>query len=406
MRRDKGVTWEELFFDLAFVFAVIQLSALLRRNHDWLGTTQVLILFVSIYWTWVGTTVYANQRDIGNARDRVGIFALGLGNLVLALAIPGAYGDRGLLFGCAYLTIRFLLAGLALQNLHQWRAFFLGPFGVGSIVAGPLLLAGGLTSGTTRTVLWAIASLLDVSSPWILRRHLGRVRLLPLHYTHRYGLLLILVLGESVLEVGAVASTERLTAARLFAIGASYAFACALWWAYFVYGMWAFRRAIARAENQGDVRRSILLYGHLLFSSGVIAAAVGLAEVVSAPDQPLLPSDAALLCGGAALFLITFAYTHWRIHRQVAWRRLGAGLLCLLMLPLAMLTPGLAALIVLTLVIIAVSLVEQLILRRQGRGEFSGVGPDEQLETGGGRLGEADRRGEGDEWDTGPVVSD
>lgn len=76
-------------------------------------------------------------------------------------------------------------------------------------MVGPLQLAGGLLTGTTRMVLWSIAILVDVVGARVARPALAAVRVRPLHYTHRYGLLIILVLGESVIEVGMVASTRR-----------------------------------------------------------------------------------------------------------------------------------------------------------------------------------------------------
>jgi low temperature requirement protein LtrA len=253
---------------------------------------------------------------------------------------------------------------------------------VGAVVATPLLLIGGLMDGMTRTVLWAIAAFFDVSTAWILRGRLAQVRLTPLHYTHRYGLLLILVLGESVIAVGAVAATEPLTPVRLTTIGLSYVLACALWWTYFVYGLADFRRAMARADRQAELRRSVLAYGHLLFSFGIVAVAVGLSEAVAQPLEHLRKSQVALLFAGSGLFLSTFAYTHWRIHREIAWRRVAAGVTCLILMPLSTHIPAVSALTLLVLVVVTVSLSEQLIIRRQrpgggdrqrGRHEVSGT---------------------------------
>lgn len=409
---DKGVTWEELFFDLAFVFAVTQITAELFAHHDLLGVAQALILFISMYWAWVGVTIYANQRDIGNVRDRVVIFVLGFGNLVLALAIPGAFDNRGLLYGVSYLVIRVLLAGFALNNFREWRGFFVGPYGVGAVVSGPLLLVGGIVDGSARIVLWGIASAIDIFSPLLLRRQLARFRVRPVHYTHRYGLLLILVLGESVVQIGAVASHLPLTWHRMVAVAGSYALACGLWWAYFIHGLWTFRRAVVQSEGHGDVRRAILLYAHLGFSCGIIIISVGLAEVVRSPDNGMRAGDAALLYGGSALFLGTFAYTHWRLHRTVAWRRLLAGGACLVFFPVATMIPAVAALVILSGVIIVVNMVEQAILRRHGAGRFSGIGPYRPDGVGPETDSHADagmRIGPGrgiDTTDEGPVVSD
>ncbi|MBQ0988695.1 low temperature requirement protein A [Micromonospora sp. PSH03] len=360
---EKGVIWEELFFDLAFVFALTQFSHMLHEDHSWAGIGRVLLLFVTIYWAWAGTTIYTDQRDVGNALDRAGVFALGLGSLLLALTVPGAFGDRGLLFVGVYLAMRVLLAALALRTPGGWRSPVFRPYGSG-LVAGPLQLAGGLLHGTTRIVLWSIAVLVDLIGTTISRRTLDKVRVRPLHYTHRYGLLIILVLGESVIQVGMVAVDESLTLARVAAICLSYSLVCALWWAYFIYGVRAFRLAVDRSEQQADIRRSVMVYGHLLFSFAIITVAVGLSEVVTEPLEPLRAGEGTVLFGGAALFLGTFAYTHWRIHRQIARRRIGASVLCLVLMPLAPLVPALAALTTLFAVVAGVSVLEGMIMHR------------------------------------------
>ncbi|MFI6259350.1 low temperature requirement protein A [Micromonospora zamorensis] len=360
---EKGVIWEELFFDLAFVFALTQFSHMLHNDHSWAGIGGVLLLFVTIYWAWVGTTIYTDQRDVGNALDRAGVFALGLGSLLLALTVPGAFDGRGLLFVGVYLTMRILLAALALRTPGGWRSPVFRPYGSG-LVAGPLQLAGGLLHGTTRMVLWSIAVLADLIGTSLTRRTLDKVRVRPLHYTHRYGLLIILVLGESIIQVGMVAVDEPLTLARLAAICLSYSLVCALWWVYFIYGVRAFRQAVDRSAQQADIRRSIMVYGHLLFSFAIITIAVGLSEVVTEPLKPLRAGEETVLFGGAALFLGTFAYTHWRIHRQIARRRVSASVLCLLLLPLAPLVPALAALAALFAVVAGVSVLEGMIMHR------------------------------------------
>ncbi|MEU4482901.1 low temperature requirement protein A [Micromonospora sp. NPDC023966] len=242
-----------------------------------------------------------------------------------------------------------------------WRSPVLRSYGSG-LVAGPLQLAGGMLPGTTRMVLWSLAVLTDVVGAWVTRRPLATVSVRPLHYTHRYGLLIILVLGESVIEVGIVAVDQPLTPARMRAIGIGYTLVCTLWWAYFIYGVRAFRQAVERTAEQADLRRSVMVYGHVPFSFGIIMVAVGLAEVVMAPVEPFRPGAAALLFGGAALFLTTFAYTHWRIEREIAWRRISAGALCLVLLPLAPLMPALAALTTLLAVVVGLNVLEELIL--------------------------------------------
>lgn len=370
-RAGRGVTWEELFFDLAFVFALTQFSRLLHEDAGWSGIVRTLILFVPVYWAWGGVTLYADQRELSPVLDRVGILLLGLSGMLMALTIPHAYGDNGLLFIVIYMAGRVLLAGLALRDRRGWQALFVGPYGV-FIVTGPLLLAGAMVHGAARLAVWASAAVIDLLSPWVARYLVPQISTRPLHYTHRYGLLIILVFGESVIDVGVVAVNAPLTLARLTAISAAYALVSALWWAYFGYGLPNFRRALENAPDQADMRRAVLIYGHLLFSFGIITVSVGLADVVPAPFDPLASGPAILLFGGCALFLFTFAYTHWRIHRKIAWHRAGAAMACLALLSLGTLMPSLAAVATLVLVVGSMVALDELATRRQN-GAAAGV---------------------------------
>ena len=107
--QEKRVTWVELFFDLVFVVAVTQVSGLLHDEHSWSGAGRALIVFIPIYWAWVGMTMHANLHDVDRTRARLAVFAVGLCGLFMALALPQAYESSGVLFGASYWAARLLL---------------------------------------------------------------------------------------------------------------------------------------------------------------------------------------------------------------------------------------------------------------------------------------------------------
>jgi low temperature requirement protein LtrA len=86
--QEKRVTWVELFFDLVFVVAVTQVSGVLHDNHSWSGVARALVVFIPIYWAWVGMTMHANLHDVDRTRARLGVFAVGLGGLFMAWHCP------------------------------------------------------------------------------------------------------------------------------------------------------------------------------------------------------------------------------------------------------------------------------------------------------------------------------
>ena len=352
---EKRVTWAELFFDLVFVFAITQVSALLHGDHSWAGLGRAAVVFIPIYWGWVGTTIFANLRDVDDPLDRITIFAVGLGSLLMALAVVDAFGDRGLLFGAGYMALRVILAAAVFRG---WR-MSANAFSVGLLVTGPLLVAGGFTTGSARITLWATAAVIDLAVPTVLRKRLMKVRFETAHLPERFGLFVIVALGESIVAIGAPAAAEgALRWEQVLAVALAFALACGLWWVYFVYAASAVRHALETASVQTDIVREVLSYGHLFFLTGIIALAVGLAEVVGHPTEHLHLDVAALLFGGTALYLATFGYTRYRMFRQWSTTRLGAAAVLLAILPLAPTVPGVLSLTALTVVVVALNLEE------------------------------------------------
>ena len=356
------VTWAELFFDLVFVFAVTEVSTLLRGDHTWLGVAHAIVVFVPIYWVWVGTCVYANTHDIDTARDRLGIFAIGLVGLFMALAVPDAYHGGGVLFASSYLAARIVLFTLARLAGRMPPV----TYRVALLVSAPLLVLGAFLPPPARVLVWAVAAFTDLATPAWARRLLMRVQFAPGHLAERFGGFLIIALGESIVAIGApAAATHDLSASALGAVAAAFVLACALWWVYYVFAASAVRHALETSSARTDIIRRVLSYGHLSFIGAIIAVAVGLAGVIGHPGDHLTAGTAGLLYGGTALYLATFGYTRWRMFGTISWTRLSAAAVAAALLPIAPLTPGLVALSLVAFVAVALNVVEHVIVRRR-----------------------------------------
>lgn len=358
---EKRVTWAELYFDLVFVFAITQVSGLLHHHHDGTGLVRALVVFVPVYWCWVGTTVQANIRDVDNLRDRLGILLVGLAGLFMALAVPGAYGGRGVLLGAAYWLARVVLLLLVVRIPGAWR----GPYGVGVLVSGPLLVAGGLLPEGPRLALWAAAALGDLAAPLVFRRRLAVVAYHPAHMPERFALFLLVVLGESIVGIGGTAAAARLDAAELATVAVAFTISVGLWWQYFVYAADAMRHAVVIADSRRDLVRRVFQYGHLALAAGVIGVAVGFGEAVADPRRALGAGPVALLYGGCGLYLLTFGYTRWMMFRQVAATRIAAAGVVLALLPAMVRLPALVVLLVLAVLLVALNVVEHLRVERR-----------------------------------------
>lgn len=349
----KKVTWLELFFDLVFVYAVTRCSELVREDLSWLGLAAAVVCFVPVYWTWVGTTMNANLHDVDTAVERMGTFAVALCTLVMALGLPRALHEDGLLFAGGYWAARLLLFALV-QGRENRRAFV--TFTVGAFLTGPMLVVGALLDHESRLALWALTAVVDLGVPWLARRRLSDVPFDPGHLTERYGTLVIIALGEMV--VATAGGAEVHDGPRLATLVAAFVVACGLWWVYFAFGPDVIEAQLAHSRSRIDLIRPVLSYGHLALIAGIIGVAAAIGEVVADPGGILPLHIAALLFGGAALYLVTFAFTRWRLVHTLAVPRLVAVLACLVLLAFSKELPGLASLGLLAAVLVVLNVVE------------------------------------------------
>jgi low temperature requirement protein LtrA len=351
---EKRVSWTELFFDLVFVFAVTQTSELLLADHSWAGLLRALVVFVPVYWLWVGTAILTNLQDITRAAARVRVFAVAMVAVFMAIALPDAYGELGIVFAVAYWVGRLVL-GSALVHRGS-RAALVNPYLVSMVLTGPLLVVGALLEDGPRLAVWAVAAVIDLGTPTLLRARMRGMHFDAPHLAERFGLLVLIALGESVVVIGASAHTEgHLDLTVGVTVAVAFVLSVGMWWVYFHFAADAVRHALATAQVQLDITRLVLSYGHLLFIAGIIAVAVGLHEAVAEPTHPLSWAAAGLLFGGLALYLAAFGFTRWSMFRLVSWTRLSAAAAVLVLLPVAPLLPALVALVLLTVVLVVLN---------------------------------------------------
>jgi low temperature requirement protein LtrA len=375
---EKRVTWAELFFDLVFVFALTQVSVLLHSDHSIAGIARAVVVFVPIYWVWVGTTIQANINDLSRPLDRLAIFAVALGGLFMALAVGDAYHGRALLFACSYWACRLVLGIRLFAGPH----FTLNPFVISMTITGPVLVIGALLHGDVRVAVWALAAVIDLSSPTLLRRRLQGLHYDPGHLSERFGTFVLIALGESIVAIGAPAAlAHHLTASTLVAVGAAFALACGLWWVYFHFATDAMRHALATATVQLDITRHVLSYGHVLFIASILTVAVGMSEAVHHPTRHLSWGVAALLYGGCVIYLSGFGYTRWMMFRKVSSTRLTAAAVLLMLLPLGHAIPATAALLLAAVVLAALNVVEYQRVAREQRAAQAAAPPSHMNET-------------------------
>jgi low temperature requirement protein LtrA len=387
---EKRVSWAELFFDLVFVVAVTRVSGLLEHSHSWGGVGRAVVVFVPIYWLWVGTSIQTNLQDTSRPVLRIRIFAVALAGVFMALALPEAYGRLGLLFALAYWIGRLVLGISLVVASVRYRTVPINPYTVSMLLTGPMLVVGALVHGDAREAVWAVAALIDLSTPTVLRPQLRGMQLNAGHLAERFGLFVLIALGESVVAVGTAAGAKDLTVVQGFAVAAAFVLSCGLWWVYFHFAADAMRHAMATAKVQLDITRLVLSYGHLAFIAAIIFTAVGLRRSILEPSHHLSWAFTGLLVGGTALYLAAFGFTRWAMFRLVSSTRLTAAAVVLVLLPVAPHVAALATLIGLAAVVVVLNLVElmrveqlgwrTLLAARLGSGDQAAAGDQRQVE--------------------------
>ena len=355
LRERETVTPLELFFDLVFVLALTQCTALMADTPTWAGLAKGLLVLGMLWWCWVGYSWLTSVVDPEEGTVRLAIFAAMAGLLVAALCVPDVFGDTGLLFACSYAVVRaahialFVVASRDDPGLRRSTTGLAGS----TAVAASLLVVASFTDGTAQGALWALALVLDMGGPLLMGQ--DGWKLMPGHFAERHGLIVIIALGESIVAIGVGA--ERGVDAGVVAVAVlGTVAAAALWWLYFdVVALVAARRlanATPGREQNGIARDSFSLL-HFPMVAGIVLLALGLKKTLAHVEDPLELVPAAALLGGTALYLLAHVAFRWRnIHTFNVHRSVTAVLLVAL-LPLGLEVPSLALLAIVAAILVA-----------------------------------------------------
>jgi low temperature requirement protein LtrA len=350
---EQRVTPLELFFDLVFVFAFTQVTGLMSDNPSWEGVGQGMLVLAVVWWAWGAYAWLTNAIDPDEELARVVVFVSMAAMLIAALAIPDAFGDEGVVFGVAYFLVRFLhifLYAYATDDVSVQQA--VRTLAVTAIPAPALLILAGALDGGAQASLWIIALLIDLSGPYV--NGVEGFKVSPSHFAERFGLIIIIALGESIVAIGVGAAGIPLDADVIVAAVAGIATAGALWWAYFdVVALAAERRfRAAEGSERNEIARDSYSYIHLLLIAGIVLLALGIKKTLANVDAPLGDIPAFALCGGAALYLIGHVLFRWRNIHSINSQRLVTAVICLALIPLATSADAVWALVALAVVLI------------------------------------------------------
>jgi low temperature requirement protein LtrA len=365
------VTPRELFFDLVFVFAFTQVATLLADNPTFAGIGRSVLVLAALWWAWSAyvwlTNIVDPEQGVVGAALLVALIAM----FVAALVVPGVFGDEGVLFGAAFVVVcavhlvLYALAGRGNRDLLG-AVLRLAPW---TLLGATLILVAGVAEGA-RTWLWVaaialtyIGAVLSGSTGWLVH---------PSHFAERHGLVLIIALGEAFIAIGIGATGTGIGLGEVVAAILGLLVATSFWLAYFDFFSIRGERLLgdARGPERVALARDVYTYLHFPMIVGIVLFAFAMKTIVGHVGDELDSVAAFALCGGCALYLLTYSAIRMRVERRrrLSRGRFVAALLLLGLLPVAMIVPALAALASVTAVWLALHTYE-LVWWREARAE-------------------------------------
>ncbi len=377
VREASTATTLELFFDLVFVFALTQVTALMAHDVSPTGLLRGVLLIAVVWWCWVGCSWLSNVVKADEGWARVTMLVAMAAMFLVALAIPEAFTDLpgGLhgptVFALGYLVLR--LAHLVLfwiisgddVALHRQVAMF-APTMVGGTT---LLLLAANTSGTAQLALWAAAIVADYGGTLVIGSRGWRLNSAG-HFAERHGLIIIIALGESIVAIGVGVTDLPISWPIIVAATLGLSVSASLWWVYFDTSALLGEQSLAKTRGQHRVAmaRTAFTYLHLPMMGGIVLVALGLKKVLEyvgdeghhTLSDPLKGVPLWAMYGGVVLYLLALVAFSLRCYRNLKVFRLVAAAVVLALVPLAATLPALATLGLLAVVLIGLNVTEMI----------------------------------------------
>jgi low temperature requirement protein LtrA len=332
LQTSRHASWLELFFDLVFVVAIAELAHFLARHLDWTGIASFAVLFIPVWWLWIDFSYYADQFDVERGFYRLIMLGVMFGMIVLALTVPEALQNGSAQFATVYAALRFVIVGLYFQ---AWRLVpesreLTKRYTISFTIALVLWLASIALPPPIRFMLWGIALLIEISNGPITY---ATIRVVPVQVSHmdeRFGLFVIIVLGEAIISVASgVSDIQWQWQETLTAIGGFIA-AVSLWWLYFECAEDSvINQALQSNRKRALLRSYVYGYSHVLVFAGIVASGVGIQSAIEGTGQLSIEART-VLCGGIGLYLIGLSAVQWATPRSLRSRVLGGRILAVI----------------------------------------------------------------------------
>jgi low temperature requirement protein LtrA len=346
---NRHATWLELFYDLVFVVVIFQLANYLEEDFSLYGFLGFLALFVPVWWSWIGVVFYATRFDTDDLGHRILVLLQMVGAAAMAVFVSDALGNDSAGFALSYAAIRIILVleyvRTGINKSFSSAAPLIRRYSIGFLCGAIVWIISAFVPPPFRYLLWGIGLAIDFATVITAGRLHSQFAPHISHLPERIGLFIIIVLGESVLEVVAGISNMEFDIYSVLILGLSLSIPFSLWWLYFDSVDGAPIRAL-REKGKISVY-SLWLIGHFPLVVAITSVGVGLGYIASNAHGLALPySEQWLVCGSVAMSLgaqgvIHLSTAYYYLHtgstkdyrtsiRWATYRIISAGMILLI----------------------------------------------------------------------------
>ncbi|GAA5195612.1 low temperature requirement protein A [Rugosimonospora acidiphila] len=319
----------ELFSDLVYVAALALTSSDLAGELTWSGALRSILPLVAVWWVWSITAITTDFYDPQRRPIQLILGAVMVGTILMAASLPNAFGDRGLVFACAYTgshVVRGVILMTALTGggrVRQRAGRFLFWFCVSTV---PWII-GGFAHDSARALLWGFALAIDLvfnalryPTPWLGRVLSQQYEAATEHLGERYQQFMILALGDMILVAVLQFARLEFTGMRTAALIVAFAITVLLWQIYVHHAGSLLQTVVVR--NPGRSSRWAP-FTHLFMVVGIVVTAAGFDIVIRRPDGHTPVGWIAAVFGGPILFLLGRTAFEYEVFGRASWTRLG-----------------------------------------------------------------------------------
>ena len=320
---DRTVSFLELFHDLVYVVVIAAAASTVAHDITPRSVAEFGVVFGLIWLAWINGTFLHDLHGRNDVRTRFYTFAQMLLIVLLAVYVGDAAGGGGQGFALVYSAYLALLTWLwytvrrrdderFMDITRQWL--------IAMVVSFAVVLGSTLLAPEWRMVVWALlvvmwlATMIWLGSSTEMLEEEGMLSSSD-SLIERFGLFVIIVLGEVVVGVvDGLSNAERdaeTIATGVFALIIGFG----LWWNYFDLTA----RRLPRADPGGA---PIWLTAHFPLTLSIAVAGAAMVSVIEhAADDRTLDATAWLLAGSVALGLVSLAVV---VRTLQDWERLNA----------------------------------------------------------------------------------